>query len=102
LRNHEDLSDEDEQSRALSAAALPEIELAWQLTEALCSWHATAYATRASAGLDTWIAAVKGSGPKELRQALSAIRNWRREILAFFDFMPTRLSNGFVEGENGK
>ncbi|TMF41007.1 MAG: transposase [Chloroflexi bacterium] len=48
------------------------------------------------------MAAVKGSGPKELCQALSAIRNWRREILAFFDFMPTRLSNGFVEGENGK
>ncbi|TMF41003.1 MAG: hypothetical protein E6I32_20845 [Chloroflexi bacterium] len=50
MRNHEDLSAEDEQSRALLAAALPEIELAWQLTEALCSWYATAYATRASAG----------------------------------------------------
>ncbi len=26
----------------------------------------------------------------------------RREILAFFDFLPTRLSNGFVEGKNNR
>jgi transposase len=32
----------------------------------------------------------------------SALRNWRDEILAFFDFLPTRLSNGFVEGKNNR
>jgi transposase len=37
-----------------------------------------------------------------LRTALSAFRNWRREMLAFFDFLPTRLSNGFVEGKNNR
>jgi transposase len=50
--------------------------------------------------LDVWIASVKRHGPRELRKALSAFRNWRQEILAFFDFLPTRLSNGFVEGKN--
>src|SRR3989440_1569246 len=102
LRNQEDLSAEDEQTRASLAAAFPEIERAWQLKEGLRSWYATASATTAAAELDTWIAAVEGEGPKELRQALSAFRNWRQEILAFFDFLPTRLSNGFVEGKNNR
>ncbi|HEX6480223.1 MAG TPA: transposase [Ktedonobacteraceae bacterium] len=26
----------------------------------------------------------------------------KEEILAFFDFLPTRLSNGFVEGKNNR
>ncbi len=102
LRNQEDLSAEEEQSRATLAAAFPEIGRAWQLKEALRTWYATASAATAAAGLDAWIAAVKGHGPKELRTALSAFRNWRREILAFFDFLPTRLSNGFVEGKNNR
>ncbi|MFL5653905.1 MAG: ISL3 family transposase [Ktedonobacteraceae bacterium] len=102
LRNQEDLSAEDEQSRAALAVAFPEIGRAWQLKEALRSWYAEASAETAAADLDSWIAAVKGDGPKELRTALSAFRNWRREILAFFDFLPTRLSNGFVEGKNNR
>jgi transposase len=102
LRNQEDLSVEDEQSRASLAVAFPEIERAWQIKEALRTWYATAKAETAAVGLDAWIAAVKCYGPKEVRKALSAFRNWRREILAFFDFLPTRLSNGFVEGQNNR
>jgi transposase len=102
LRNQADLSAEEEQTRAALAAAFPEIGRAWQLKEALRTWYATASAATAATGLDAWIAAVKGYGPKELRKALSAFRNWRREILAFFDFLPTRLSNGFVEGKNNR
>jgi transposase len=52
--------------------------------------------------LDAWVATVKRDGPAELRKALSAFRDWRREILAFFDFLPMRLSNGFVEGKNNR
>lgn len=102
LRNQADLSAEEEQTRAALAAAFPEIGRARQLKEALRTWYATASAATAATGLDAWIAAVKGYGPKELRKALSAFRNWRREILAFFDFLPTRLSNGFVEGKNNR
>ncbi len=102
LRNQEDLSADEEQTRVTLARTFPEIARAWQLKEALRTWYATASATTAAAGLDAWITAVKRHGPKELREALSAFRNWRQEILAFFDFLPTRLSNGFVEGKNNR
>ncbi len=102
LRNQEDLSVEEEQSWASLALTFPEIGSAWQLKEDLRSWYETASAATAASGLDAWIARVKGDGPAELRKALSAFHNWRREILAFFDFLPTRLSNGFVEGKNNR
>jgi transposase len=102
LRNQENLSAEEEQTRAALAAAFPEIGTAWQLKEALRTWYATTAAPTAAADLDVWIATVKRDGPTELRRALSAFRNWRQEMLAFFDFLPTRLSNGFVEGKNNR
>ena len=74
--------------------------MAWQLKEDLRTWYATASAKTAATQLDAWIAHVRREGPAELRKALSAFRDWRCEILAFFDFLPTRLSNGFVEGKN--
>lgn len=84
------------------AATFPTLGTAWQLKEALRTWYATATQATAAKGLDAWIARVKREGPAELRKALSAFRNWRDEILAFFDFLPTRLSNGFVEGKNNR
>jgi transposase len=102
LRNQEDLSAEEELTRATLAAAFPEIDSAWQLKEALRTWYATASAATAATALDAWVATVKRTGPAELRTALSAFRNWRQEILAFFVFLPTRLSNGFVEGKNNR
>ena len=102
LRNQQDLTAEEEQTRATVAQAFPEIALAWQLKEDLRTWYAQASAKTAAAQLDEWVAHVKQQGPAELRKALSAFRDWRREILAFFDFLPTRLSNGFVEGKNNR
>lgn len=101
-RNQEDLSAEEEQSRASLAEAFPEIAVAWQLKEDLRTWYATASAKTAATQLDAWIMHVRREGPAELRKALSAFRDWRGEILAFFDFLPTRLSNGFVEGKNNR
>lgn len=100
LCNREDLSAEEEQARSSLATAFPEIGAAWRLKEALRTWYATASAATAAAQLDVWIAQVKCEGPAHLRKTLSAFRDWREEILAFFDFLPTRLSNGFVEGKN--
>ena len=102
LRNQEDLSIEEEQTRASLARAFPEIAGAWQLKEDLRSWYATASAATAANGLDAWIASVNRDGAAEMCKALSAFRNWRREILAFFDFLPTRLSNGEVSGKNNR
>ena len=102
LRNQEELSVEEQESRASLALAFPEIGSAWQLKEDLRSWYETASAATAASALDAWVARVKDQGPTDLRKALSAFRTWRQEILAFFDFLPTRLSNGFVEGKNNR
>jgi transposase len=102
LQGKEHLSDEQEQTRAHLARAFPALGAAWQLKEDLRTWYATASKTTAAKELDAWIARVKREGPAELRKALSAFRNWRDEILAFFDFLPRRLSNGFVEGKNNR
>jgi transposase len=102
LRGKDGVSAQEEQSRASLALAFPEIAVAWQHKEDLRTWYATASSATAEASLDAWIATVKGNGPTELRKALSAFRSWRQEILAFFDFLPTRLSNGFVESKNNR
>jgi transposase len=102
LRAKEDLTAEQAEDRSKIGAALPLLEAAWQLKEALRTWYATATAATAAAGLDAWLELVQQSDFEHLRKALSAFRNWRQEILAFFDFLPTRISNGFVEGKNNR
>lgn len=98
----EDLMEEQEKERSEISAQLPLLEAAWQLKEALRTWYATATVATAAEGLDIWIEQVQKSDFDHLRKALSAFRNWRQEILAFFQFLPTRLSNGFVEGKNNR
>ena len=102
VRAQETLSDEQAAERAELAGPFPELAAAWSAKEGLRTWYATATAHTAAAGLDAWVAAVEREGPDELRQALSVFQNWRREILAFFTFLPLRLSNGFVEGKNNR
>ena len=102
LTAQEALTEEQAKDRRTIGVELPLLEAAWQLKEALRTWYATATATTAAAGLDDWIEQVQKSGFDHLRKALSAFRNWRHEILAFFHFLPTRISNGFVEGKNNR
>lgn len=102
LSAHEELTQEQAHERTLISQALPCLEAAWQLKEALRTWYATATALTAAAGLDAWIERVQMSGFDHLRKTLSAFVNWRQEILAFFQFLPTRISNGFVEGKNNR
>jgi len=102
LRAVEDLEPEEEERRTHLAEGFPDLAAAWRHKEALRRWYATASGTDAAAGLDAWIASVQQEGPAELVQALSAFHAWREEILAFFAFLPTRISNGFVEGKNNR
>ena len=102
LRAQEDLSEEQAQERARIGAQLPCLEMAWLLKEELRTWYATATSTTAAQELDAWVAKVQRQGSDPLRKTLSAFKNWRDEILAFFQFLPTRLSNGFVEGKNNR
>jgi transposase len=102
-QSKEDLTAEQEEERAKLAAQFQEIAQAWSIKEELRKWYCTSDASNAASNLDRWIAKVEKDGPPEMREALSAFRNWREEILAFFSFLPDhRISNGFVEGKNNR
>jgi transposase len=99
----EDLTAEQEEERAKLAELFPDIARAWSLKEDLRSWYHDSDASNAAQGLDYWITKVEKDGPPEMCEALSAFRNWREEILAFFIFLPdNRITNGFVEGKNNR
>lgn len=102
LKAKEALSEEQAQERTQIGESLPQLELAWILKEELRTWYATVCAATAAKELDAWVEKVQQQGPEPMRQTLSAFTNWRQEILAFFQFLPTRLSNGFVEGKNNR
>ncbi len=102
LMAHEDLSEKQVQERSTIGEALPALEAAWQLKEALRTWYAQSSAATAACGLDAWIDQVQKSDFAPLHKALSAFVKWRQQILAFFQFLPTRISHGFVEGKNNR
>jgi transposase len=102
LKAKEDLTEEQEKERSRLGEQLPLLEMAWQLKEALRTWYATATVATAATELDAWVEKVQLQGPDHLRKTLSAFKNGRQEILAFFQFFPLRLSNGFVEGKNNR
>jgi transposase len=102
LRAHEELTEEQQQERDSIASRLPALAIAWMFKEALRSWYATSTVETAEQGLDAWIQLVREHGPDPMRQTLSAFATWKQEILAFFQFLPTRISNGFVEGKNNR
>ncbi len=79
--------------------AFPDIALAWHHKETLRTWYATATPSNAQATFHTWLAQVERTGPPEVITALTALRTWEREIVAFFTF---RISNGYVEGTNNR
>ena len=102
VRCHETLTPDEQQARQTLAEAFPDLAQAWQAKEALRTWYATATAETAAVQLTAWVTQVERDAPEELRTALSAFREWRDEILAFFRFLPDRISNGFVEGKNNR
>ncbi len=102
LRAFEELTPDQKQDRARIASHLPALETAWKLKEALRDWYAKATLETAEVSLDAWVKQVRDQGPEPMQQALSAFANWKPEILAFFRFLPTRISNGYVEGKNNR
>ena len=102
LRAQEDLTAEQAQERTCIGEQLPALEMAWQLKEEIRAWYTTSTVATAETLLDAWMEKVQTLGPEPLRKTLSAFKNWRHEILAFFQFLPTRISNGFVEGKNNR
>lgn len=84
LRTQEDLSAQEAQDRRCIGQHLPLLEVAWQLKEELRTWYATATVKTAAKELDAWIEKVRTAGSDPLCKKLSAFKNWRHAILAFF------------------
>lgn len=102
LAASEKLAPAQQAERARIASHLPDLETAWKLKEELRTWYATASVQTAESELSAWMKRVEEQGPESLRKALPTFNRWKPEILAFFRFLPTRLSNGFVEGKNNR
>jgi transposase len=77
----------------------PALQRAWALKEAFREWYRAPSRAEAEARLGLWEASVKEQGPAAFRALLPMLRDWRGEILNYFDY---RYTNGFVEGKNNR
>lgn len=79
----------------------PELKVAYQLKEAFYEIYDAGSKAEAIERLDAWRASVPANmrkGKRSFGPTLTATRNWREEILAFFDYP---ISNGYTEALNG-
>ena len=72
---------------------------AWDLKEAFRGWYRSLTRAEAEEGLVLWENSVREQGPKPFQALLFMLRNWRQEILNYFDYPYT---NGFLEGKNNR
>ena len=99
LRKAESLNDEEKIRLGHLFSYYPELAVAWRLKEGLREWYRSSSRAEAEASLYQWEESVRKSGFKEFRAVLSIFRNWRNEILNYFNH---RVTNGFVEGKNNR
>lgn len=79
----------------------PAVKQAYDLKEAFYGIYDAPTKAEAGARLDAWrdsIPATMKKGKKSFAPLITATRNWREEILAFFDYP---ISNGYTEALNG-
>lgn len=72
---------------------------AWALKESFRQWYASPDRATATARLEAWEAGVRAHGPAPFQRLFPMLRDWRGEILNYFD---CRYTNGFVEGKNNR
>jgi len=77
----------------------PLLQQAWTLKEASRSWYRSGSRAQAEANLALWQEDVRQHGPPPFRALFPMLRDWRQEILNYFDH---RYTNGFVEGKNNR
>ena len=80
-------------------ARYPLLQRAWALKEGFRAWYQAATRAEGERGLTAWEAAVREQGPGPFRALFPMLRDWRQEILNYFDH---RYTNGFVEGKNNR
>lgn len=79
----------------------PDIATAYRLKESFYDIYDAPNRTEAGRLLDEWRSAVPAHmkhGKKSFKPLLTATRNWRNEILTYFDYP---ISNGYTEAMNG-
>jgi len=79
--------------------AYPEVREVWFLKESFRGWYQTASRSEAEEKLALLEHKIASSSLLEFKALLSIFRNWREEILNYFDY---RITNGFVEGKNNR
>jgi transposase len=93
----ESLTPEEQLKLGRLFSLYPELAIAWGLKEGLRAWYKSSSRAEAELSLRHWEESVRKSGLKEFR--LPMFRNWRSEILNYFDY---HITNGFVEGKNNR
>lgn len=76
----------------------PAVAEAYRLKEEFYGVYAARSKSEAAKALDDWRASVPTALKADFKELLSATRNWREEILAYFDHP---ISNGYTEALNG-
>ena len=99
LRRAESLNYEEQLKLGHLFTHYPELATAWNLKESLREWYKSSSRAEAEVSLCHWEGSVRKSGLKEFGAGLPMFRNWRNEILNYFDH---RVTNGFVEGKNNR
>ena len=99
LRKAESLDYEEQLKLTHLFGLYSELAIAWNLKEGLRKWYKSSSGAEAEASLSHWEESIRQSGLREFRAVLSIFRNWRNEILNYFDY---HVTNGFVEGKNNR
>lgn len=99
LRKAEGLSPEEQLKLSRLFSLYPDLGIAWNLKEFLREWYKSSNRAEAGLSLCHWEESVRKAGLKEFGIGLPMFRNWRNEILNYFDH---RVTNGFVEGKNNR
>ena len=99
LRKAESLSPDEQLKLSRLFNFYPELAIAWNLKEFLREWYKSSSRAEAEVSLYHWEESVRKAGLKEFGIGLPMFRNWRGEILNYFDH---RVTNGFVEGKNNR
>ena len=97
LRRAESLNYEEQLRLDRLFSFYPELVMAWSLKEGLREWYKSSSRAEAEVSLRHWEESVRKTGLKEF--CLPMFRNWRSEILNYFDY---HITNGFVEGKNNR
>ena len=97
LRKAESLNPEEQSKLVRLFSFYPELAIAWKLKESLREWYKSSSRAVAEVCLRHWEEYVRKTGLKEF--CLPMFRNWRSEILNYFDY---HITKGFVEGKNNR